>query len=161
MSRKADCYDKAPMENFFHAMRSEPVANTRQARKILSTPGASTSPRLHSAIGYIAPRQPTPQIPAEAEHGGNSDIGGKGHKLDKTDTGNGANSRRRPICHLDSASSRTMPPIWLTLHPHLVELQALPAPCRNETTIPTTRGVCSSDRQRVDCIVFLKAIRLA
>jgi transposase InsO family protein len=62
MSRKADCYDNAPMESFFHTLKTELVHhrqyNTRaEARRDIFAfiEGFYNRTRLHSAIGYISP----------------------------------------------------------------------------------------------------------
>ncbi|UPK39352.1 IS3 family transposase [Bradyrhizobium sp. 186] len=62
MSRKADCYDNAPMESFFHTLKTELVHhrnyNTRAEaeRDIFAfIEGFYNRTRLHSAIGYTAP----------------------------------------------------------------------------------------------------------
>jgi len=62
MSRTADCYDNAPMESFFHTLKTELVHqrdyNTRHEaqRDIFAfIEGFYNRTRLHSAIGYIAP----------------------------------------------------------------------------------------------------------
>ena len=62
MSRKADCYDNAPMESFFHTLKTELVHHrqyaTRQeaARDIFAyIEGFYNKTRRHSAIGYISP----------------------------------------------------------------------------------------------------------
>ncbi|MBW5439312.1 transposase [Bradyrhizobium canariense] len=62
MSRKADCYDNAPMESFFHTLKTELVHhrdyNTRaEAQRDIFAfiEGFYNRTRLHSAIGYIAP----------------------------------------------------------------------------------------------------------
>lgn len=64
MSRKADCYDNAPMESFFHTLKTELVhhrdCNTRaeaQRDVFAYIEGFYNRVRLHSAIGYIAPIQ--------------------------------------------------------------------------------------------------------
>jgi transposase InsO family protein len=64
MSRKADCYDNAPMESFFHTLKTELVHrrdyNTRaEARRDIFAfiEGFYNQTRLHSAIGYIPPVQ--------------------------------------------------------------------------------------------------------
>jgi transposase InsO family protein len=62
MSRKADCYDNAPMESFFHTLKTELVHHRRYAtsaeaqRDIFAyIEGFYNRTRLHSAIGYISP----------------------------------------------------------------------------------------------------------
>jgi transposase InsO family protein len=62
MSRKADCYDNAPMESFFHTLKTELVHHrhysTRQEarREIFAyIEGFYNRTRRHSAIGYISP----------------------------------------------------------------------------------------------------------
>jgi putative transposase len=62
MSRKADCYDNAPMESFFHTLKTELVHHqhyaTRQeaSRDIFAyIEGFYNRTRRHSAIGYISP----------------------------------------------------------------------------------------------------------
>jgi transposase InsO family protein len=62
MSRKADCYDNAPMESFFHTLKTEHVhhrqyrTRAEAARDIFAfIEGFYNRTRLHSAIGYIAP----------------------------------------------------------------------------------------------------------
>ncbi|MCK1599819.1 transposase [Bradyrhizobium sp. 164] len=62
MSRKADCYDNAPMESFFHTLKTELVHHrdykTRaeaQCDVFAYIEGFYNRVRLHSAIGYIAP----------------------------------------------------------------------------------------------------------
>jgi transposase InsO family protein len=64
MSRKADCYDNAPMESFFHTLKTELVHRrdykTRaEARRDIFAfiEGFYNQTRLHSAIGYIPPVQ--------------------------------------------------------------------------------------------------------
>jgi putative transposase len=64
MSRKADCYDNAPMESFFHTLKTELVHHrnykTRdEARRdiFVFIEGFYNRIRLHSAIGYIPPIQ--------------------------------------------------------------------------------------------------------
>jgi putative transposase len=62
MSRKADCYDNAPMESFFHTLKTELVyhrdynSHAEAQRDIFAfIEGFYNRTRLHSAIGYIAP----------------------------------------------------------------------------------------------------------
>jgi putative transposase len=62
MSRKADCYDNAPMESFFHTFKTELVhhrdykTRAEAQRDIFAfIEGFYNRTRLHSAIGYIAP----------------------------------------------------------------------------------------------------------
>jgi putative transposase len=62
MSRKADCYDNAPMESFFHTLKTELVhhrnyqTRTEAQRDVFAfIEGFYNRTRLHSAIGYIAP----------------------------------------------------------------------------------------------------------
>lgn len=62
MSRKADCYDNAPMESFFHTLKTELVHHrnyktcAEAQRDIFAfIEGFYNRTRLHSAIGYIAP----------------------------------------------------------------------------------------------------------
>jgi putative transposase len=62
MSRKADCYDNAPMESFFHTLKTE-LVHHRQYRTRAEAQrdifafieGFYNRTRLHSSIGYIAP----------------------------------------------------------------------------------------------------------
>jgi len=62
MSRKADCYDNAPMESFFHTLKTELVHHSKYAtraeaqREIFAyIEGFYNRTRLHSAIGYVSP----------------------------------------------------------------------------------------------------------
>jgi putative transposase len=62
MSRKADCYDNAPMESFFHTLKTELVHHRdyqthaeAQVDVFAYIEGFYNRIRLHSAIGYIAP----------------------------------------------------------------------------------------------------------
>jgi putative transposase len=62
MSRKADCYDNAPMESFFHTLKTELVYHTHYATRAEATrdifayiEGFYNRTRRHSAIGYISP----------------------------------------------------------------------------------------------------------
>jgi putative transposase len=61
-SRKADCYDNAPMESFFHTLKTELVrhrqyATRAQAKRDIFAyiEGFYNRTRRHSAIGYISP----------------------------------------------------------------------------------------------------------
>ena len=62
MSRKADCYDNAPMESFFHTLKTELVhhqhyATREDARRDIFAyiEGFYNRTRRHSAIGYLSP----------------------------------------------------------------------------------------------------------
>jgi putative transposase len=62
MSRKADCYDNAPMESFFHTLKTELVhhrqfeTRNEAERDIFAyIEGFYNQTRRHSAIGYISP----------------------------------------------------------------------------------------------------------
>jgi putative transposase len=62
MSRKANCYDNAPMESFFHTLKTELVDHNHYAtraeaeRDIFAfVEGYYNRTRLHSSIGYISP----------------------------------------------------------------------------------------------------------
>jgi putative transposase len=62
MSRKADCYDNAPMESFFHTLKTELVHHRKYATRTEAQhdifafiEGFYNRTRLHSAIGYISP----------------------------------------------------------------------------------------------------------
>jgi putative transposase len=62
MSRKADCYDNAPMESFFHTLKTELVhhrhyATRQEARREIFAyiEGFYNQTRRHSTIGYISP----------------------------------------------------------------------------------------------------------
>jgi putative transposase len=62
MSRKADCYDNAPMESFFHTLKTELVhhqhyATREQAKRDIFAyiEGYYNRTRRHSAIGYVSP----------------------------------------------------------------------------------------------------------
>jgi transposase InsO family protein len=62
MSGKADCYDNAPMESFFHTLKTELVYHTYYATRAEATrdifayiEGFYNRTRRHSAIGYISP----------------------------------------------------------------------------------------------------------
>ena len=62
MSRKADCYDNAPMESFFHTLKTELIhcrqfATREEAEREIFAyiEGFYNQHRRHSAIGYISP----------------------------------------------------------------------------------------------------------
>ena len=62
MSRRADCYDNAPMESFFHTLKTELVHHRKYATRAEATrdifayiEGFYNRTRRHSAIGYISP----------------------------------------------------------------------------------------------------------
>ena len=62
MSRKADCYDNAPMESFFHTLKTELVhhrhyATRAEAKRDIFAyiEGFYNRTRRHSAIGYSSP----------------------------------------------------------------------------------------------------------
>jgi len=62
MSRKADCYDNAQMESFFHTLKTELVhrcqyATREEAKRDIFAyiEGYYNRTRRHSAIGYISP----------------------------------------------------------------------------------------------------------
>jgi transposase InsO family protein len=62
MSRKADCYDNAPMESFFHTLKTELVHHRKYATRVQAQrdifayiEGFYNRTRLHSSIGYISP----------------------------------------------------------------------------------------------------------
>ena len=62
MSRKADCFDNAPMESFFHTLKTEHVHHRHYATRAEAQrdvfafiEGFYNRTRLHSAIGYISP----------------------------------------------------------------------------------------------------------
>ena len=62
MSRKADCYDNAPMESFFHTLKTELVHHRQYATRAEAQrdifayiEGFYNRTRRHSAIGYISP----------------------------------------------------------------------------------------------------------
>jgi putative transposase len=64
MSRKADCYDNAPMESFFHTLKTELVhhqhyATKEQAKRDIFAyiEGYYNRTRRHSAIAYNSPIQ--------------------------------------------------------------------------------------------------------
>jgi putative transposase len=62
MSRKGDCYDNAPMESFFHTLKTELVYHRQYATRAEAKrdifayiEGFYNRTRRHSAIGYISP----------------------------------------------------------------------------------------------------------
>jgi len=64
MSRKGNCWDNAPMESFFHTLKTERVhhrvyATRDQARRDLFQyiEGFYNPHRLHSALGYLSPEE--------------------------------------------------------------------------------------------------------
>jgi transposase InsO family protein len=64
MSRKADCYDNAPMESFFHTLKTELVHHRDYKTRAEAQldifgfiEGFYNRTRLHSAFGYIAPNE--------------------------------------------------------------------------------------------------------
>jgi len=64
MSRKGNCYDNAPMESFFHTLKTELVhhrhyATRQEARRDIFAyiEGFYNRTCRHSAIGYISPIQ--------------------------------------------------------------------------------------------------------
>jgi putative transposase len=64
MSRRADCYDNAPMESFFHTIKTELIhhrhyATREEARRDVFAyiEGFYNRKRLHSAIGYLSPTE--------------------------------------------------------------------------------------------------------
>lgn len=64
MSRKADCYDNAPMESFFHTLKTELVHHRHYATRAQASrdifayiEGFYNRTRRHSAIGYISPSE--------------------------------------------------------------------------------------------------------
>jgi transposase InsO family protein len=62
MSRKGNCWDNAPMESFFHTLKTELVHHRQYATRAEATrdifayiEGFYNRTRRHSAIGYISP----------------------------------------------------------------------------------------------------------
>ena len=64
MSRKANCWDNAPMESFFGTLKTElvhhreyPNRDTARRELFAYIEGYYNRARIHSAIGYITPQQ--------------------------------------------------------------------------------------------------------
>jgi transposase InsO family protein len=64
MSRRADCYDNAPMESFFHPLKTEQVHHQEYATRdqakcdiFAYIEGFYNRTRRHSSIGYKSPTQ--------------------------------------------------------------------------------------------------------
>ena len=64
MSRKGNCWDNAPMESWFHTLKTELVHHTRYATREAAKrdlfayiEGYYNRQRLHSALGYLTPEQ--------------------------------------------------------------------------------------------------------
>jgi transposase InsO family protein len=64
MSRKGNCWDNAPMESFFHTLKTELVYHRTYATKdeakrdlFQYIEGYYNRQRIHSAIGYLTPEQ--------------------------------------------------------------------------------------------------------
>jgi putative transposase len=64
MSRKANCWDNAPMESFFGTLKIElvhhreyPDCATARRDLFAYIEGYCNRARIHSAIGYITPQQ--------------------------------------------------------------------------------------------------------
>jgi transposase InsO family protein len=64
MSRKANCWDNAPMESFFGTLKTELVhhreyvdRDTARRELFAYIEGYYNRARIHSAIGYITPQQ--------------------------------------------------------------------------------------------------------
>jgi putative transposase len=62
MSRKGDCLENAPIESFFHSLKTERVhhriydTRAEVRRDVFQyIEGFYNSHRLHSALGYISP----------------------------------------------------------------------------------------------------------
>jgi putative transposase len=63
MSRKANCWDNAPMESFFGTLKTElvhqreyPDRDAARRDLFVYIEGYYNRQRIHSAIGYITPR---------------------------------------------------------------------------------------------------------
>jgi transposase InsO family protein len=64
MSRKGNCWDNAPMESWFHTLKTELVHHThylgREAARrepFAYIEGYYNRQRIHSALGYLTPEQ--------------------------------------------------------------------------------------------------------
>jgi putative transposase len=64
MSRKGNCWDNAPMESFFHTLKTELVHHKNYATKedakrdlLQYIEGFYNRQRIHSALGYLTPEQ--------------------------------------------------------------------------------------------------------
>ena len=63
MSRKANCWDNAPMESFFGTLKTELVHHREYLdrdtarRELFAYRRLLHRARIHSAIGYITPQQ--------------------------------------------------------------------------------------------------------
>jgi putative transposase len=64
MSRKGNCWDNAPMESWFHTLKTELVHHTKYATREAAKrdlfayiEGYYNRQRLHSALGYLTPEQ--------------------------------------------------------------------------------------------------------
>jgi hypothetical protein len=101
MSRKANCWDNAPMESFFGTLKTELVhhreySDRDTARRDLFAfiEGYYNRRRIHSAIGYITPQQ------AEAKYANPvSTFPGEGHLLVRSVAG-----ARGPLFYADKQS---------------------------------------------------------
>jgi len=70
MSRKADCYDNAPMESFFHTLKTELVHHRQYMKakpKVCSRTlrGSITSPKLRSYPASSSRATPNSSLPAK------------------------------------------------------------------------------------------------
>jgi putative transposase len=64
MSRKGNCWDNAPMESWFHTLKTELVHHAKYATRETAKrdlfayiEGYYNRQRLHSALGYLTPEQ--------------------------------------------------------------------------------------------------------
>jgi len=61
MSRKGDCLDNAPMESFFHSLKTKRVhhriygTRAEARRDLFQYIEGYNFHRLHSALGYVSP----------------------------------------------------------------------------------------------------------